>query len=76
MSYFISGQPTIFVTRIVEYKGEKWRCTSFSGTHATLDIVNDPDKPYRDDILTLSRKTFFECLLPRTVTHSNDGYGK
>jgi len=68
VSYNRKRQASHYVTRIVEFEGERWRVTAFDGQHATLDFVNDPTKPRRDDILNLSRKTFFECLLPRIVT--------
>ena len=54
-----------YITRVIDYKGERWRCTDLNSEYATLDFANDPDQPRRDDILTIPRKVFFECLLPR-----------
>ena len=66
MGSFSTGrEPNGYVTRIVEYEGEKWRCTSFSGTHATMDIVNVPGEAVQNRVLRLPRKVFFEHLLPR-----------
>ena len=67
MGFSFSGyQPTNYVTRIVEYQGERWRVTNVTKDTVHLDYVNVPGEPREDKILTLPRKGFTRYLVPRT----------
>ena len=61
----ISSLTKKYATRIIEFEGEKWRCSNFSRDTVVLDFLNVPGEPRDDRILRIPRKVFFECLLER-----------